>query len=63
MGEVYRATDTKLGRDVAFNWVEKAVAERDFSMMIYLRFVVSKGLRASHRWPKIANMMNLPLEA
>jgi hypothetical protein len=28
--------------------------------MYYLRFVVSKGLRASHRWPKIAKMINLP---
>jgi hypothetical protein len=27
------------------------------------RFVVSKELRASHRWPKIAKMINLPVEA
>jgi hypothetical protein len=40
-------------------WAENAVEERDASMMIYLRFVVSKGLRASHRWPKIAKMINL----
>jgi TolB-like protein/Flp pilus assembly protein TadD/tRNA A-37 threonylcarbamoyl transferase component Bud32 len=42
------------------DWAEKAVEQRDGSMMYYLRFVVSKGLRASHRWPKIARMINLP---
>ncbi len=42
------------------DWTEKAIEERDGSMMYYLRFVVSKGLRASHRWPKIAKMINLP---
>jgi hypothetical protein len=31
-------------------------------MMVYLRFVVSRGLRASHRWPKISKMVNLPPE-
>lgn len=47
--------------DEGADWVEKAVEERDASMMVYLRFVVSKGLRASHRWPKIAKMINLPV--
>jgi TolB-like protein len=42
------------------DWAEKAIEQRDGSMMYYLRFVVSKGLRASHRWPKIAKMINLP---
>ena len=46
--------------DAAADWVEKAVEERDASLMVYLRFVVSKGLRASYRWPKIAKMINLP---
>jgi TolB-like protein/Tfp pilus assembly protein PilF len=41
-------------------WAEKAVEQRDASMMYYFRFVVSKGLRASPRWPKIARMINLP---
>jgi Flp pilus assembly protein TadD len=48
-GEVDRGAD----------WVEKAIEERDQSMMVYLRFVVCKELRASHRWPKIAQMLNL----
>ena len=41
-------------------WAEKAIEERDLSMMIYLRFVVCKELRASNHWPKIAKMLNLP---
>ena len=46
--------------DTAADWVEKAVIARDNSMMYYLRFVVSRQLRASHRWPAIAQMLNLP---
>jgi tetratricopeptide (TPR) repeat protein len=49
--------------DQGADWVEKAIAQRDPSMMFYLRFVVSRGLRASHRWPKIAKMINLPVGA
>jgi len=45
--------------DEGADWTEKAIEERDQSMMVYLRFVVCKGLRASHRWPKIAKMLNL----
>jgi eukaryotic-like serine/threonine-protein kinase len=50
-GEVDRGAD----------WAEKAIEQRDNSMMYYLRFVVCKKLRASHRWPKIAEMVNLPV--
>jgi tetratricopeptide (TPR) repeat protein len=46
--------------DAGADWTEKAIAERDFSMMYYLRFVVCRPLRASARWPKIARMVNLP---
>jgi tetratricopeptide (TPR) repeat protein len=46
--------------DQGADWTEKAIEERDLSMMFYLRFVVCKELRASHRWPKIAKMLNLP---
>jgi len=45
------------------DWAEKAIEQGDSSMMLYMRFVVSKGLRASGRWPKIAKMINLPAEA
>ncbi|HEV2424718.1 MAG TPA: protein kinase [Terriglobia bacterium] len=51
--------DVERGAD----WAEKAIEERDASIMYYLRFVVSKGLRSSHRWPKIAKMINLPHDA
>jgi TolB-like protein/Tfp pilus assembly protein PilF len=46
--------------DAGADWAEKAIEERDLSMMFYLRFVVCKELRASHRWPKIAKLLNLP---
>jgi hypothetical protein len=42
------------------DWAEKAIAERDLWISIHLRFVVSNGLRASPRWPKIARKLNLP---
>ena len=45
--------------DKAADWVERALDERDHSILYYLRFVVSKPLRASARWPKVARMMNL----
>ena len=34
--------------------------EADFSMMYYLRFVICKPLRASPRWPRIAQLINRP---
>jgi len=46
--------------DEGADWVEKAIEERDPSMMFYLRFVVCRGLKASHRWPAIAKLTNLP---
>jgi serine/threonine-protein kinase len=46
--------------DTAADWVEKAIDQRDQSMMYYLRFVISRPLRASHRWTTIARMINLP---
>ena len=45
--------------DQGADWAERAIDERNLSMMIYLRFVVSKELRASYRWPKIESMLNL----
>jgi TolB-like protein/Tfp pilus assembly protein PilF len=49
--------------DQGADWVEKAIEQRDSSMIFYLHFVICKGLRASDRWPKIAKMINLPAEA
>lgn len=46
--------------DQGADWVEKAIEQRDSSMRFYLGFVICKKLRASHRWPKIAKMVNLP---
>jgi len=41
------------------DWVEKAIDQRDIAMMIYLRFVACKELRASNRWRRIARTINL----
>jgi tetratricopeptide (TPR) repeat protein len=49
--------DVEQGAD----WVERAIVERDQSMMYYLRFVVCRTLEASHRWPALARMLNLPV--
>jgi len=46
--------------DVAANWTEKTIAERDPGMMFYLRFTFFRPLRASPRWARIARMLNLP---
>jgi hypothetical protein len=45
--------------DQGADWAEKAIEERDLSISIYLRFVVSKDLRVSPRWPTIARRLNL----
>jgi len=45
--------------DRGADWAESAIDEHDQSITVYLRFVASKPLRASPRWPKIARMLNL----
>jgi eukaryotic-like serine/threonine-protein kinase len=45
--------------DAGADWVERATAERDHSLSYYVRFVIARQLRASHRWPRIAKSMNM----
>jgi hypothetical protein len=40
-------------------WVDQAIAKRDISMMVYLRFAASKAPRASAHWPWILRSLNL----
>jgi TolB-like protein/Tfp pilus assembly protein PilF len=47
--------------DTAADWVERAIGERDHSIIFYMRFVIARPLQASHRWAPIARMMNLPV--
>jgi serine/threonine-protein kinase len=47
----------------AVDWVEKAVEERDPSILISLSQPYAQPLRASRHWPKLAKLMNLPPEA
>jgi hypothetical protein len=46
--------------DAAADWFEKGVEQRDPILVPWLRLPLTKPLRASARWPKIAAMMNLP---
>jgi tetratricopeptide (TPR) repeat protein len=49
--------------DRATDWVEKAIEERDPSILIWLRQPYAQLLRSSRHWPKLAKLMNLPTEA
>jgi serine/threonine-protein kinase len=48
--------------EAAADWFEKAIEERDPSLIPYLRHPLMKPLQASSRWPALAKMMNLPQE-
>jgi tetratricopeptide (TPR) repeat protein len=49
--------------DPAADWFEKAIEERHPLVGAYLQSAIGEPLRASPRWPKIAALMNLPVEA
>lgn len=49
--------------DKAADWAEKAIAQREPSIIVLLRSPSARALRASPRWPTIAGMTNLPEEA
>jgi hypothetical protein len=44
----------------AAGWAEKAIAQREPSVIYFLLLPVTKDLRRSSRWPALAKMMNLP---
>ncbi len=46
--------------DAAADWFEKVIEQRDPIVLSWLRLPLTKPLRESPRWPKIAAMMNLP---
>jgi serine/threonine-protein kinase len=46
--------------EVAARWFEKAVEEREPTLVPHLRHPLMKPLRASSRWSALAKMMNLP---
>jgi len=46
--------------DRAADWAERAIEQRDLEAIFYLYFALSRALRSSARWPKLARMMNLP---
>ncbi len=46
--------------DLATDWYEKVIEERDPAGMQTLQSAIGEPVRASVRWPKLAAMMNLP---
>jgi TolB-like protein/tetratricopeptide (TPR) repeat protein/predicted Ser/Thr protein kinase len=46
--------------DLAADWYEKAIEERDSLVPSTLQAAIGEPLRASSRWPKLAALMNLP---
>ena len=50
----------RLEIDLAADWYEKAVEQRELFALIFARSQVTAPLRASGRWPRLAKLMNLP---
>ena len=46
--------------DLAADWYEKAIEERDSLVPSTLQTAIGEAVRASPRWPKLAALMNLP---
>jgi tetratricopeptide (TPR) repeat protein len=46
--------------DLAADCAEKAIAQRQPMTTLYMRLPLARELRASPRWPALAQMMNLP---
>ena len=46
--------------DLAADWFEKAIEERDSGSCVILQSAIGEPLRAGPRWPKLAALMNLP---
>jgi TolB-like protein/Tfp pilus assembly protein PilF len=45
--------------DLAADWFEKAIEERDSMVVAFLQSAIGEALRVSPRWPKLAALMNL----
>lgn len=46
--------------DLAADWYEKAIEERDSLVASMVNGPIGEPVRSSHRWPKLAALMNLP---
>jgi hypothetical protein len=46
--------------EAAADWFKKMIEQRDPFALIFARVSVTKPLRQSSHWPKLASMMNLP---
>jgi tetratricopeptide (TPR) repeat protein len=48
--------------ELALDCVEKAIAQRDPTLTLFVSSLFRKNLRQNPRWPTLARMMNLPGE-
>jgi hypothetical protein len=46
--------------ELAADWFEKAIEERNTTVAVYLQSATGAPLRATPRWLKLAALMNLP---
>jgi serine/threonine-protein kinase len=46
--------------DAAADWYERMIEERDAFAIVYANAPITKALRESDRWPRLAALMNLP---
>jgi TolB-like protein len=46
--------------DLAANWFEKAIAQRDAEVVVMLQGAIGEPIRVSRHWPRLARLMNLP---
>ena len=49
--------------DLAADWFEKAIEERDSMVVAFLQGAIGEPLRTSPRWPKLAALMNLAISS
>ena len=47
--------------DATAGWYERAINEREPFALVFASVPLTSDFRRSPRWPKLANMMNMPL--
>jgi tetratricopeptide (TPR) repeat protein len=67
LGEAYHAAlglalyhTCRAELDVAADWFEKAIAQRDAEVVVMLQGAMGEPIRLSKHWPRLARLMNLP---
>jgi hypothetical protein len=47
--------------DAAADWYERSIEQRDPFALVFAATELTQELRQTHRWPKVARLMNLSL--